>query len=80
MFKKARILAYTSDLNPLKKKVDAIIKMSRPENVKQLHGFVGAVHSYRNMRPHRSHVMTPLTDQTGKKAFVWSPETEIAFR
>ena len=32
------------------------------------------------MWPHRSHVMAPLTDQTGKKTFVWSPEMETAFK
>ena len=63
-------------LKPWKKKVDAIIQMSRPENLKQLRGFIGAVNYYRDMWPHRSHVMAPLTDQTGKKTFVWSREME----
>ena len=54
--------------------------MSRPENLKKLRGFVGAVKYYRDVWPHRSHVMAPLTDQTGKKTFVWSPEMEKAFK
>jgi hypothetical protein len=62
-----------------KNKIDAILEMSRPINLKQLRGFVGAVHYYRNMWPNRSHIMAPLTDQTGKKTFTWSPEMEKAF-
>ena len=59
-------------LKPWEKKVDAIIQMSRPENLKQLRGFVGAVNYYRDMWPHRSYVMAQLTNQTGKTTFVWS--------
>ena len=54
--------------------------MSHLENLKQLRGFIGAVNYYRNMWSHRSHVMVPLTDQKGKKTFVWSPEMETAFK
>ena len=67
-------------LEPWKKNVDSIIQMSRPENLKQLRGIEGAVNYYRNMWPHRSHGMAPLTDQTGKKTFVWSPDMETAFK
>ena len=67
-------------LKPWKKKVDAIIKMKRPENLKQLQGFIGTVNYYPDMWPHRSHVLAPLTDQTGKKSFKWSDEMDKAFR
>ena len=67
-------------LKPWKKKINVIIKMSHPENLKQLRGFVGAVKYYCNVWPHRSHVMAPLTDQTGKKTVIWSLEMETAFK
>ena len=54
--------------------------MERPKSLKQLRGFIGAVNYYRNMRPHRSHVLDPLTDQTGKKIFKWSDEMDKAFK
>ena len=31
------------------------------------------------MWPHRSHILAPLTDQTGKKTFTWTPEMEKTF-
>ena len=54
--------------------------MERPKTMKQLRGFIGAVNYYRDMWPHRSHVLAPLTDQTGKNTFTWSDEMDKAFR
>jgi hypothetical protein len=60
--------------------------MQRPKSLKQLPDFLGMVNYYRDMRPHQSDIMTPLTAKTGapkkdKKAppFVWSPEMQKAF-
>ncbi len=73
-------------LKPWKKKIDAILKMQPPKSLKQLRGFVGMVNYYRDMWPHWSDILAPLTAKTGapkkgEKAppFVWSSEMQKAF-
>jgi len=68
-----------SGIKPWKKKIDAILRMKPPSNVKELRSFLGAVTYYRNMWPRRSHLLTPLSNLTGKTTFQWTNECQQAF-
>jgi hypothetical protein len=75
-----------SGLKPWKKKIDAILSMDAPKNIKQHFGFIGMVNYYHDMWPHRAHILAPLTSQTGlpikgTKAvkFIWTHEMQKAF-
>jgi hypothetical protein len=64
---------------PWKKKVDAILEMTSPENIKQVHSFIGSVSYYRDVWPKRSHILSPLTELCGKKTFEWTERHQKAF-
>jgi hypothetical protein len=73
-------------LEPRIKKNDAVLKMQPPASLKQLHGFIGIVNYYKDMRPHRSHILEPLTAKTGAprkdvKAplYTWTKDMQKSF-
>jgi hypothetical protein len=63
-----------------------ILKMQPPTSLQLLRGFIGMVNFYRNMWPHRSHILAPLTKHTGapktgetQPKCNWTPEMQKAF-
>jgi hypothetical protein len=73
-------------LKSWRKKIDAVLQMRPPTNLKQMRGFIGMVNYYRDIWPHRSHILSALTAKTGapKKGvkappFKWTPEMQKAF-
>ena len=66
-------------VKPWCKKVDAILHLQPPTNVKQLCSFLGMVNYYQDMCPHRTHVLAPLTMLTSKCSFIWTTECQQAF-
>ena len=67
-------------VKPWKKKVDSILKMSKPTNTTELRSFLGAVTYYRHMWPRRSHLLHPLTQLTSKPNLSeWNADCDKAF-
>jgi RNase H-like domain found in reverse transcriptase/Reverse transcriptase (RNA-dependent DNA polymerase)/Retroviral aspartyl protease len=68
-------------LKPCKKKIEAILQLARPQTLKQLRAFLGAVTYYRDMFPQRSHILAPLTElsKCTSKVIPWGPEQAKAF-
>lgn len=67
-------------VKPWKKKIDAVLKMSKPTTTTQLRSFLGAVTYYRHMWPRRSHLLSPLTALTSKPNLSdWDAKCDKAF-
>ena len=70
----------TKHISPLESKVRAIQAIAPPENKKQLRRFIGIVNYYRDAWIRRSHILTPLTQLTGKETkWEWKQEHTDAF-
>eukprot|EP00804_Cyclotella_cryptica_P030421 CCRYP_008508-RA/>CCRYP_008508-RA protein AED:0.37 eAED:0.42 QI:0/0/0/1/0/0/3/0/445 len=53
-------------INPQPKKVQAILALTPPQNVKQLRRFLGMVQYYRDIWARRSEILAPLTNLVGE--------------
>ncbi len=67
-------------LKPWKKHISVILEQEPPRTLKELRGFLGAVNTYRLMWPKQAHLLKPLSDESGKKSFCWTPEMDQAFK
>jgi hypothetical protein len=66
--------------------IEAVLRMQPPKSIKLSQGFIGMVNYYRDMWPHRLHILAPLTAKIGapKKGekhppFKWTSEIPKAF-
>ena len=67
-------------IQPQPKKVEAILRLTAPQNRRQLRRFLGMVNYYRDMWQRRSHLLAPLSALTSKDAkWKWGQEQEEAF-
>ena len=80
-------------IKPQLKKLQEILALTLPQNVKQLHRFLGMVQYYRDMWARRSEILAPLSDLVGecghtkvtkanktkKKPWHWDPVHQQAF-
>ena len=67
-------------VKPWRKKIDAVLRMQAPSNVKELRSFLGMVTYYRDMWPRRSHILAPLTSLLKTKDFRWGEAQQKAFQ
>jgi hypothetical protein len=53
-------------IKPQSKKLQAILTLNQPNNIKELRNFLGKVQYYRDMWARHSEILAPLTDLVGK--------------
>ena len=67
-------------VQPLQKKVTAILNMQIPTNKREVRHFIGMINYNRDMQIRRSEILAPLTKLCSKNnKFVWTEEQTNAF-
>ena len=68
-------------IQPITKKVEAILKIATPTKRKEVRSFLGMVNFYRDMWPRRSEILAPLTALTSSSVkWKWTEVEERAFQ
>ena len=68
-------------IQPQPKKVEAIMRLTRPTTKRQLKRFLGMINYYHDMWRHRSHILALLTAMCSAKAkFVLGDKAQKAFK
>ena len=66
--------------SPLPTRVDAILRIQPPTNVRQVRGFLGVINFIKNHIPNRAAICEPITRLTRKnEKFAWGEEQQAAF-
>ena len=67
-------------IQPINKKVEAIINITPPKTTKHVRAFIGLVNYYMDMWDRRSHLIHPLTALTSNKVkFKWTDVEQKGF-
>jgi hypothetical protein len=67
-------------IQPLAKKVEAMLNIAPPKTRKQLRSFIGMINYYRDMWIRRAHTLAPLTGMTSAAVkWEWNAEHQLAF-
>ena len=67
-------------IQPLPKKVTAILQIAAPKTKRELRRFIGMVNYYRDIWIRRSDILTPLTKLVSKTVkWIWTEEQQKAF-
>ena len=65
---------------PTWKRIEAILKIATPRNIKKVRGFIGAINFIKNHIPNHAKILRPITELTKKDIpFIWGEEQESAF-
>jgi hypothetical protein len=81
----AWILVNAYQPEALEKEIQCCPKNGSTQNT-ELRGFIGLVNYHPNKWPHRAHILTPLTSQTGapkkgqtQQKYIWTEEMQTEF-
>ena len=55
-----------TEFQPRRKRIEAILKLSPPHNVKKVRGFLRTINFIKNRIPNRAEIMAPITKLTKK--------------
>jgi hypothetical protein len=65
---------------PTRKRIEAILKIAKPHNIKKAWGFLGTIYFIKNHIPNRAEILQPITELTKKETpFIWGESQAAAF-